>query len=505
MSEVAGNGAAIPESIFSWGEELNALYAGKHGADTNNGKKIENAFLTIQAAINSVTDATSIKKYVIYVGPGDYAENVVAKDYVFLVGADTAATRVTGSSGTLLTCPANNFRLQNIGLILTNAATGSKCLDATAGGIHVIQNYEMTIQTATNGAVCYLMDIDCTLFIGAESSFAVNSTGSSAGANLKQYIRIGGTTELSLARFALTINDADVDDTVVGIFDGSTGRTDIRAESIIINMTNGAYTGIAAAFAPFGTGSSVNTARIGNLAVTSSGGGTGYGVYFDSGASGVSELREGTIKTFGFDNNYSYYVALNDTLYTSGMIIDAALDGNIVGTARRLDYDIQNDIWMITGDTDVDGRVTEQGTLADIHVHDNATAQSIPAGATYAKSTVFADNGFSKNCTADAANDKITFTKTGLYKVDGSFSFASGTNNVTFFGSVFLNGVEQDQIHWTRKVATAGDVGSASFTGFIDVTTVGWDLDFRIRHDQVGAINLTISYANLNVSYLGET
>ena len=48
-------------------------------------------------------------------------------------------------------------------------------------------------------------------------------------------------------------------------------------------------------------------------------------------------------------------------------------------------------------------------------------------------------------------------------------------------------------------------MGSASFTGFIDVTTASTDLDVRVRHDNGAAANITIEYANLNVQYVGET
>lgn len=158
-----------------------------------------------------------------------------------------------------------------------------------------------------------------------------------------------------------------------------------------------------------------------------------------------------------------------------------------------------------TGDLSILGRVEEEGTFAEIHAHDNATTQSIPTGATYTKITTLDNNGESSNCTADGANDKITITKAGRYLVNGSFSFTCGTNNVTFFGGAFLNGVEQDNVHFTRKIGTAADIGSASFTGIIDVTTVPWDLDVRFRHDNGGSITLTLSYANLNTIYLGET
>lgn len=154
---------------------------------------------------------------------------------------------------------------------------------------------------------------------------------------------------------------------------------------------------------------------------------------------------------------------------------------------------------------DIQGRLTEQGTYAEIHTHDASTAQSIPTGSTYTKLTGYTDNGLSSNCTADVANDKITITKAGIYRVDGSFNFVSGTANVTWRIAPFLNGVEQDNIHCKRKSATSTDSGSASFTGFIDVTSVPWDLDVRIRHDNGGSVNFTPEYMNINVSYLGET
>lgn len=141
---------------------------------------------------------------------------------------------------------------------------------------------------------------------------------------------------------------------------------------------------------------------------------------------------------------------------------------------------------------------------AAIHVHDASTAQAIATGATYTKVTAFTDNGVSSNCTPDQANDKITITRPGKYQVEGSFSFSSGTNTVEFKMAVFINGVEFDNLHCTRKIGTAGDVGNAGITGIVDITSVPIDLDLRARHDNGGSVNLTVTYANLNVSLLGE-
>jgi hypothetical protein len=155
---------------------------------------------------------------------------------------------------------------------------------------------------------------------------------------------------------------------------------------------------------------------------------------------------------------------------------------------------------------EVVGRVIEDGTYGNIHVHTaTAAAQSIPTGTTYTKSTGFSDNGLSSNMTADATNDKLTITKAGVYSVYHNSSFSSGTANVIWWGALFLGGVEQNQCHWQRKTSSSGDVGSAGQSCLIDVTSVPADLDLRVRHDNGGSINYTMDYAGITATYEGET
>ena len=149
--------------------------------------------------------------------------------------------------------------------------------------------------------------------------------------------------------------------------------------------------------------------------------------------------------------------------------------------------------------------LTQAGIFAGIYINDNSTSQSIPTGTTYTKITAFASNESSNvgGLTGDANNDKITISRIGKYRVEGSFSFSAGTANTKWWGAAFLNGVELDNIHFTRKINTANDVGNVGFTGFLETNTVPLDVDLRIRHDNVGSINVTIEYGNLNMQYLG--
>jgi hypothetical protein len=90
----------------------------------------------------------------------------------------------------------------------------------------------------------------------------------------------------------MTVNDGDVDDTIFGIYNGSTGRSYIVAESIAINATNVAYSGFCSAYSPLGTGTAPNTILSDSITVTSaSGAGTGFAVFFASGSTGMAEVR----------------------------------------------------------------------------------------------------------------------------------------------------------------------------------------------------------------------
>jgi len=149
------------------------------------------------------------------------------------------------------------------------------------------------------------------------------------------------------------------------------------------------------------------------------------------------------------------------------------------------------------GNLTVDGNLLGTGTYAEISLADGSTAQSIPTGVTYTKLTGFTTDGLNNNCTSDVSNDKITITTAGVYKIIGSFNFQSGTAGVTWRGCAFLDGSEQDNVHFKRKTAGANDSGSASFVGLITVATVPLDLDVRIRQDNVGAVNFIPEYMTL--------
>lgn len=145
----------------------------------------------------------------------------------------------------------------------------------------------------------------------------------------------------------------------------------------------------------------------------------------------------------------------------------------------------------------VDDKLT--GVIGGIHNHNNVTSQSIPTGLGYTKLANFSgDNNGSQNVTNDFANGTITILKSGVYRIEGAFSF-SGVNNVLALISPFVDNTEVDEIHLSRKLGLSGDIGNSNFTGTYRLVA-GEVLDVRARHDDGGAVSFTFHYMNFNIS-----
>jgi len=142
--------------------------------------------------------------------------------------------------------------------------------------------------------------------------------------------------------------------------------------------------------------------------------------------------------------------------------------------------------------------------FAEIYISDNDVAQTIGTGATYTKLTGTATNGAANNCTADGANTKITITKAGIYKISAHFDGKSDTANVEFEGAIFVDGTIQNNCRCKIEFVAADKNCSSSIVGLLDVAATK-DIDFRVRHDNGGDVDLTIGSANISVIQIGGT
>lgn len=101
-------------------------------------------YTSVQAAINSITDAAADKPYLVWVAPGVYNETVTMEPYVHLQGAGQEATIITSSVSTdwpptqATLVLADHVSLRD--LTVGNAGTGSRnvAMLATAGTAQVL-------------------------------------------------------------------------------------------------------------------------------------------------------------------------------------------------------------------------------------------------------------------------------------------------------------------------------------------------------------------------------
>lgn len=103
-------------AIFHWGS-----------ARTKNNTVTVATDLSIQEVIDSITDASADKPYIVIVPPGVYTEQITMQQYVSLKGETTSGSIITNSTGPVVTL-ASNIDLTDITITCTDA--NSYCIDS---------------------------------------------------------------------------------------------------------------------------------------------------------------------------------------------------------------------------------------------------------------------------------------------------------------------------------------------------------------------------------------
>lgn len=134
---------------------------------------------------------------------------------------------------------------------------------------------------------------------------------------------------------------------------------------------------------------------------------------------------------------------------------------------------------------------------AMFYVNGNATAQSIPTGATFTKLTFpNAIIGFSKHIELNPTTREVIIQKKGRYYFTFNFSSLSSVNNIVLETVLLKNDVEVASIHMKRQFSGLAVISHATLPGAIDLNK-GDVLRIAVKHDRASAIDLTIQYGNL--------
>jgi len=156
-----------------------ALYAMKAGGYGNVVVVAESGgdYTTVQAAIDSITDAAADNPYLVWVAPGVYSEMVTLKPYVHLQGAGQEATVITSTASSSGAWPpaqatlvlTSNSSLRDLTVGNGGAGESNTALLAITGTLHTL-----------------VADVTARALGGGTNNYAIFVSGSGTGVTLQQ-------------------------------------------------------------------------------------------------------------------------------------------------------------------------------------------------------------------------------------------------------------------------------------------------------------------------------
>jgi hypothetical protein len=237
--------AAVPYALQAQeaanADTLDGLHASELGVDYQNVVIVAKSggdYTTVQAAIDSVTDAAADNPYLVWVAPGVYDEQVTMKPHVHLQGAGQENTIISSTSSSSTWPPtqatlllASDTSLRDLTVANSGAADSTVALLATAGTTRTLVR-DVTAR-AVGGGVNY--------------NVAIYLSGSGTGVTLQQVTALAENG--SGYNFGLYIYNAAAADVRGGSFTGRDGSyaygiyndssTTLEAQSVTALGENG--------------------------------------------------------------------------------------------------------------------------------------------------------------------------------------------------------------------------------------------------------------------------
>ncbi len=138
-------------------------------------------YTSVQAAIDSITDASADNPYLVWVAPGVYSETVTMKSYVHLLGAGQEATVITSTVSNSV-WPATQATLE--------LASDTSLRDLTVGNGGV-GTYNMALLARDGVTRTWVADVTARSQGSGIYNFAIGLTGSGTGVTLLQVTALG--------------------------------------------------------------------------------------------------------------------------------------------------------------------------------------------------------------------------------------------------------------------------------------------------------------------------
>lgn len=375
-------------------------------------------YTSVQAAIDSISDASAIKPYTVLIYPGTYTEDITMEAWVSLRGVgDLASTVIAGTNSAPLLAFDGTFSvsiIENIVLDLRPTANAQSVLSVT-NGVHQIVGCKLSVISATDDIAANVLDLNGGVVVVRNSNIDYNMDGNSLNARTHSIVTISGTVTYDFTNGCFFNIDIDDVNDEVTLFEEEVGAvvTNGRLLDTVIEIdaNNASFTGVISMFDVKGS-SPEKSIQNNYVRLRSAGFGEGYAFRLDSsGDTGSINSTANQIRVEGFDKNYSFQIAEGDRFVShfDDIIADSGATGagelslassTFDGHMSMTDYACQ--VYDSTGGTDVH----TAGGLA-VPFDAQTMVDSI-----YTHSTV-------------TNNSRVYATHAGLYKISYSLGFVT--------------------------------------------------------------------------------
>jgi hypothetical protein len=409
---------------------------------------------SIQSAIDSITDAADDNRYAVIVYPGEYAENVVLKNYVTLIGADgRRGAKITATSGTLLTLPSIEAHVDWIDLQMTPTSSSDVLLDATAGaGVTGFYRVEHSDITMSSTAAIQPKAIDAACGVGLYMiSVSLNYTMSNTSAVGGTFAPINLQTDNNLFYYLRSIARGTIgasSGNLSVINDLSEGQILCEIATIAATSNNASNADICTPIGVYGGDGYVKQYTKIQLSCAGNGAGDGYALYFDSASDNADlDASFNAYYVSGFANNRRYFVGAGDTLVSFSNRHFATLGDVANGTLKTLGDIYEDDDLIISERIGVG----TEAPLDPVHIQGQEASLSLESNAGK-RFSINSTNTPDFNITdEDAAAIRLTLD------TDGKLSLQNGTGINEFSIDGTLAGNSDDAVPTEQAVKTYVD------------------------------------------------
>ena len=282
-------------------------------------------YTSIQSAIDSITDASTSKRYTIQISPGEYTENITGKTFVSLngIGTDPHLVIIKGTTS-LYTSSATYCEISNLSFQIEPTTTSQKVITISSG-THLFDNCHFNLYTSTDDVEGELIRQTGGTIIITRCDFIYSQTANTTSTLTHNIIYLSsGIPELYISRSSMIVElTSEVDDTVNGIHQHSscTSGSTIFIQHFDTTITlNGSYTGNTNLYTLNGAQANTCAKRIvaSNLLCSTTSSGTVTAVLMTtSGGNGTIRCSNNRFNVVNNSLNYWSNIGVSDTLVSN--------------------------------------------------------------------------------------------------------------------------------------------------------------------------------------------